>query len=80
MTTAQQLVDEAFVRRFEYEDATVLAADVGAAEATVDVVDDTVIVVADGDQYEHELPADEDARAFINNGVLTVELSGREEN
>jgi hypothetical protein len=45
-----------------------------AADASVDVVDGTVIVVADGRQYEQEIPAD-DARAFMNHGVLTIELS-----
>jgi len=38
------------------------------------VVDGTVIVVADGHQHEQEIPAG-DARAFINHGVLTIELS-----
>lgn len=63
------------VEQVEYEDGTVvLAADIGAgSEATVDVVDGTVIVVADDDQYEFEAPAG-DARAFIRNGVLTVEV------
>jgi HSP20 family molecular chaperone IbpA len=80
MNTDQQLFDETSLRRFEYDDAVVLAADVGIAEdTTVDVVDDTVIVVADGEQYEQELPAARDARAFINNGVLTIELEDEED-
>ena len=63
------------VERLEYEDGTVvLAADVGAgSEATVDIVGDTVIVVTGEDQYEFAVPAG-DARAFIKNGVLTVEV------
>ena len=67
-----------FVRRYEYDDSTVFAVDLGGVgEATTDVVDGTVIVVFDdGDeprQAEFELP-DDDARAFIKNGVLTVEV------
>jgi len=78
MNAEQQLFDETPLRRFEYDDSVVLAADVGPAEdASVDVVDGTVIVVARGEQYEQEVPSD-DARAFINNGVLTIELSGED--
>lgn len=79
MNTDQQLFDETSLRRFEYDDAVVLVADVGIAEeTTVDVVDDTVILVAGGEQYEQELPEAADARAFINNGVLTIELEDAE--
>lgn len=41
-------------------------------DATVDVVDGTAIVVTD-EQYELELP-NEDAEAFIHNGVLTISM------
>jgi len=76
MTDQQQLVGDAPLRRYEYDDAVVPAADVGISDdATVDVVDDTAIVVIDGEQYDFEIPAGE-ARAFIRNGVLTVEMSG----
>ena len=81
MNTEQQLFDEAPLRRFEYDDSVVLAADVGPSEdASVDVVDGTVIVVTGGEQYEQELPGADDARAFMNNGVLTIELSAEESN
>ncbi len=66
---------ERFVREYEYDDATVVAADLGAAGA-VDVTGDTVIVVLDdGRQYEIEMPDAGDATAFMNNGVLTVEVN-----
>ncbi|MBV0922818.1 MULTISPECIES: DUF7127 family protein [Haloarcula] len=79
MNSEQQLFDETPLRRFEYEDGVVLAADVGAADdASVDVVDGTVIVVRDDEQYERELPEAAEARAFINNGVLTIEVSDEE--
>jgi hypothetical protein len=73
MNDQQRFVDgSVFGRRYDYADGTVLAADFGPGEATVDVVDGTVIVVTGDDQYEFEVPAG--ARATINNGVLTVEV------
>ncbi|MUV90882.1 hypothetical protein GJ629_14065 [Halapricum sp. CBA1109] len=75
MNTDQQQIGDAAVRRFEYDEAVVLAADVGVGEASVDVVGDTVIVVSDGDHHEFEVPdGAEEADARINNGVLTVEV------
>lgn len=68
-------------RRYEYDDATVMAVDFGteAGDASVDVVDNTVIVVLDDDQYEIDLPESVgNAHTFIKNGVLTVELEEEE--
>lgn len=63
------------VRQYEYDDETVLAIDFGGVDASVDVVDGTVIVVADDEQYEFELPEHAtDAHTFIKNGVLTIEM------
>lgn len=65
------------VRRFEYDDETVLAVDFGPerSDAAVDVVDDTAIVVLDDEQYELDLPlAGTDAHTFIRNGVLSIEM------
>ncbi len=60
-------------RRFEYDDRTEYVVDFGAGvEATVDVVDETAIVIADGTQYDLDIPAD--AQAFMSNGVLTIEV------
>jgi hypothetical protein len=75
MTAKEQLAGtDAEVRRFDYDDSTVLAADFGHTEsASADVVGDTVIVVADGKQYDIDVEGD--ARAFIRNGILTVEVS-----
>ena len=62
------------VRRYEYDDSVVLAADFGYTEsASVDVVDDTVIVVVDSEQFDVEVEAN--AQAFIRNGVLTIEVN-----
>lgn len=71
----EQFVDEGIARRYEYPDRTVFAADFGPGGApSVDVVDDTVIVVTpDGRQRELELP-EGDVRAFNRNGVVTVEV------
>ncbi|MDZ7730177.1 MAG: Hsp20/alpha crystallin family protein [Natrialbaceae archaeon] len=62
--------------RFEYDDETVLAVDFGSAvDGSIDIVDETVIVVLEDDQYELELPAPSaGAEAFMKNGVLTIEL------
>ena len=75
MNTNQQLVGDAPVRRFEYEDSLVLAADLGVEDASVDVVGDTVIVVRGDDQYELTVPEGDETTAVVNNGVLTVEVS-----
>ena len=73
MTGTQQLADDVDLRRYEYDDELVLAADLGPGrDASVDVLDDAVIVVVDDEQYDLELAGD--ARAFIRNGVLTIEV------
>jgi hypothetical protein len=77
MNERQRFGDEVAVRRYEYDDGAVLAADFSpAGEAAVDVLGDTVIVDDDGEQHELELEleAEGDADAFISNGVLTVEV------
>ncbi|NGM69307.1 Hsp20/alpha crystallin family protein [Natronolimnobius sp. AArcel1] len=66
-------------RRYDYGDGTVLAVDFGtsAVDTSVDLADGTIIVVADDEQYEFELPdGADDAHTFMKNGVLTVELEG----
>ncbi|WP_255193211.1 DUF7127 family protein [Natronobeatus ordinarius] len=73
--------DERPFSQYQYDDGAVFAVDFGAAgaDAAVDVVDDTVIVVLEDDQVELELPAAvEDAQAFIKNGVLTIEVEADE--
>ncbi|WP_129116413.1 Hsp20/alpha crystallin family protein [Halegenticoccus tardaugens] len=69
--------DERFLRRYDYGDAWIVAADLGVSEESVDVdvVGDTAIVVVEaGDRVaetEFELPGP-DAEAFMKNGVLTL--------
>ena len=64
------------VEQFDYGDERVVAIDFGAgAEASVDVVGDTVIVVFGDEQREFDLPSDAaDAHTFMRNGVLTIEM------
>ncbi|ELZ41396.1 hypothetical protein C471_05943 [Halorubrum saccharovorum DSM 1137] len=70
--------DGALLRRYEYEDGWVVAADLGAdaENVSVDTVGDTAIVVIEGDgepvESEFELPGAADSVA-VENGVVTVE-------
>ncbi len=61
------------LRRYEYDEETLLVADLGAVEGTVDLVDGTAIVVTGGDQYEFDVPAGT-SRAIMNNGIVTIEV------
>ncbi|WP_115865660.1 DUF7127 family protein [Halorussus litoreus] len=70
--------DDVFARRYQYEDAEVLVADLGdSGTASVDVLGNEAIVVFEDDdetrQLELRLPEGE-AEAFIINGVLTIEV------
>lgn len=68
------------IRRYDYDDDTVIAVDLGAnaSDASVDIADGTAIVVIETTegtrQEEFDLPH-ERARAFIRNGVLSIEVS-----
>ncbi|WP_338739594.1 DUF7127 family protein [Haloplanus salilacus] len=63
---------ETFVRRYDYEDEWVMAADVGGDHLDVDIVDGTAIVVVDGEtEAELDLPGSVE-RVDTNNGVLEV--------
>jgi len=75
MRLEQQTVGDAAIRRFDYEDATTFAADIGR-DGAVDVVGDTAIVITDDDQYDVSLPDGGEPTAFMNNGVLTIEVKG----
>lgn len=71
---------ERFVRRYEYDDHTVIAADLDAADddISVDTVDGSAVVVirrADGEEeFEFDLPGPA-ASVDIENGVLTIDIS-----
>ena len=64
--------DEVTVTRNEYGDELVVAVDFGpGVDAKLDVVGDTVIVVAGDSQVEFEMPP-EASEMTTNNGVLTI--------
>lgn len=71
--------DERFLRRYEYEDNHVVAADLGVNDDNVDVdiVGDTAIVVIETDdrltETEFELPGS-NGEVDVNNGVLTITI------
>jgi hypothetical protein len=75
MNPKQQFEEQGIeARRFAYDDHTELVADFGpAADASVDIVGETAIVVAGDEQYDIEVGPD--ARAFISNGVVTIEVN-----
>ena len=70
-----------FVRRYDYDDGTVVAADLGADDenVAVDVVDGTAIVVvergvdAGDEEFEFDLPGPA-ASVDTQNGVLTIRI------
>jgi hypothetical protein len=78
MTATERFAERDVVaRQYSYADGDVMAFDLGVGvTATADVVDGTLVVVADDEQYDLDLPAEADAQATINNGVVTVEMSG----
>lgn len=77
----QQFIEngERAVRSVRHDDGRAIVADLGpdASDAVVDVVDETAIVVQDGEAFDVELPGAAE-RAFIRNGVLTIELEADE--
>ena len=70
--------DDRVLRRYEYEDDWVLAADLAVDDDSVeyDTIGETLILVFDDDgqgtETELDLPGP-DADVTLNNGVLTVE-------
>ncbi|GAB3698541.1 DUF7127 family protein [Halorubrum pallidum] len=74
----QSTGDGALLRRYEYEDGWVVAADLGvdAENVSVDTVDETAIVVIEGSgdpvESEFELPGTAES-VSVENGVITVE-------
>ncbi len=74
MNVKEQLVaQDVDVVRQVHGDGIEIVADFGpGATPSVDVVDNTVIVIDGGEQ--HEMAVDGDARAVTNNGVVTIEV------
>lgn len=66
--------DERFVRRYDYDDEWVIAADLGVGDdhLDVDVVGETAIVLVDGEtELEFDLPGSVES-VDTNNGVLLL--------
>jgi len=63
------------VRQYDYDSESIIAADFGHVDGSVDVVDGTAIVVVDGEQREFDVPAGA-SRAVMNNGIVTIEMEG----
>jgi hypothetical protein len=57
----------------DYDDENLVAVDFGPTgdRQTVDIVDDTAIVVVDGKQYEFEVPENA-SDVTVNDGILTI--------
>lgn len=78
MKLTQSTGGESLLRRYDYEDRWVVAADVGVDDESIDVdaVGDTAIVVIDhGDEVTEadlDLPGAA-ASVSVNNGVFTIE-------
>lgn len=74
MSLKQTLREQDFEsRRFEYDDHTEYVIDFGSGvDGTVDVVDDTAIVVVGKDQHDLDVPGN--SQVFMSNGVLTIEV------
>lgn len=71
--TDSVIAEDVGISRREYDDHVQIVADFGAETvASVDVIEDTVIVVTGDDQYE--LDVNGDAQAFMQNGILTIEV------
>lgn len=74
MRLEQQTVGDVAIRRFDYPEATIFAADLGV-DGEVDIVGDTAIVVTDEGHYDLSVPESEDVTAFMKNGILTIEVN-----
>ena len=64
-------------RRYEYDDSTVFAVDLGTTDDTsIDIVDQTAIVVVGDEQFEFDVPTENgDVQTGLNNGILTIEVT-----
>ncbi|GAB3417903.1 hypothetical protein GCM10027435_17170 [Haloparvum alkalitolerans] len=79
MRLTQSQEGESLLRRYEYDDRHVVAADVGVDDdaVSVDTVGDTAIVVIDHGDGESEAELDLPGPATtvaVTNGVLTIEV------
>jgi hypothetical protein len=73
LRSAADQQDDITITYRDYDDENVIVVDFGpGVEATLDVVGDTAIVVANGEQYEFEVP-EEASDISVNDGMLVIE-------
>ena len=65
--------DDVTITEREYEDEQVIAVDFGptGGKPSLDIVDDTAIVVVDDEQFEFDIPSDAN-EVTVNDGILTI--------
>lgn len=73
LEAAAESQDEITITKRDYDGETTIAVDFGpvAGEPTVDIVDETAIVVVDGEQFEFDIPADA-TEVTVNDSILTI--------
>ncbi|MFP8954745.1 hypothetical protein ACLI4Z_17535 [Natrialbaceae archaeon A-arb3/5] len=73
LAAAAGSTDEITITNREYDEETVIAVDFGpiAGTPTLDVVDETAIIVVDGEQFEFDVPSDA-TDIVVNDGILTI--------
>lgn len=61
------------ISKREYDGESIIAVDFGpvAGEPSVDIVEETAIVVVDGKQFEFNVPANAN-KVTVNDGILTI--------
>lgn len=78
MRLPQQSINnhEPYVTNYEYSDHQLIVADFGPTVTTsIDIVDDTVIIVTESNQHEFDLPEDmENAEVTNNNGIVSIKV------
>jgi len=73
LRSAADQQDDITITYRDYDDENVIVVDFGpGVEASLDVVGDTAIVVANGEQYEFEVP-EEASDISVNDGMLVIE-------
>jgi hypothetical protein len=67
------------IRKEQYDKESILVVDFGPTvqELSLDIVDDTAIVITDGKQFEFEVPTDADD-VTVNDGILTIKQDIKE--
>ncbi len=78
MSQTQRIeIDGRSARVIDTDDGQTVVLDLGAdVNGSVEVLGETVLVVTDGDQHDIDLGVPIE-RAYLNNGILTIEYGGQ---